>query len=68
MDGVLWRGAEPILDIVELVGRIVSQQRSFFFVTNNSTQTVKQYLSRFDKYGIDLLDNQVITSAEAGAF
>jgi len=67
MDGVLWRGAEPILDIVELVGRLVSQQRSFFFVTNNSTQTVKQYLSRFDKYGIDLLDNQVITSAEAAA-
>ena len=47
MDGVLWRGAEPILDIVELVGRLVSQQRSFFFVTNNSTQTVKQYLDYY---------------------
>ncbi len=67
MDGVLWRGDEPILDIVELVGRIIRQQRSFFFVTNNSTKTVKHYLSKFDKYGIDLLDNQVITSAEAAA-
>lgn len=67
MDGVLWRGAEPILDIVELVDRIKSQQRSFFFVTNNSTQSVKHLLTRFNKYGIDLLDNQIITSAEAAA-
>ncbi len=67
MDGVLWRGTEPILDIVELVGRIKSQQRSFFFVTNNSTQTVKHHLSIFNNYGIDLLDDQVITSAEAAA-
>ena len=56
-----------ILDIVELVARIKGQGRSVFFITNNSTQTVKHHLSRFNDYGVNLLDDQVITSAEAAA-
>ena len=67
MDGVLWRGADPILDIRELFVRIRAMNYSVFCVTNNSTSSLTYYLQRLNQYGVNLEENQVITSAEASA-
>ncbi len=67
MDGVLWRGPDPILDISELFTSINAHNLSAFCITNNSTRTVEYYLRRLNQYGVKLGEQQVITSAEATA-
>jgi 4-nitrophenyl phosphatase len=67
MDGVLWRGPDPILDISELFTCINANNLSAFCITNNSTSTVDCYLRQLNQYGVSLDEKQVITSAEATA-
>ncbi len=67
MDGVLWRGPDPILDISELFTCINARNLSVFCITNNSTRKVDYHLSKLNQYGVNLDENQVITSAEATA-
>jgi len=69
MDGVLWRGHQPLLDIEGLLtgfGRLGCQ---VYCVTNNSTKTVTEYLENLAGFGASLNEEQVITSSEAtGAY
>lgn len=67
MDGVLWRGADPILDISELFNILKAHNLSTFCITNNSTRSVKYHISRLNQYGVNLDERQIITSAEATA-
>ena len=67
MDGVLWRGPDPIFGISELFTCINDHNLSAFCITNNSTRTVDHYLGQLNKYGVSLDEKQVITSAEATA-
>ena len=67
MDGVLWRGPDPILDVSKLFTCINTHNLSAFCITNNSTRTVDYHLGLLNKYGVNLDEKQVITSAEATA-
>jgi 4-nitrophenyl phosphatase len=67
MDGVLWKDADPILDIHELFKRIRAKNYSVYCVTNNSTRTVIYNRQKLNNFGVDIEDNQIITSAEATA-
>ncbi len=67
MDGVLWRGADPVLDIRELFIHIRAHKYSVYCVTNNSTRSVRYYRQKLNRFGADLEDNQIITSSEATA-
>jgi len=67
MDGVLWRGPDPILDISKLFACINAHNLSVFCITNNSTRTVDYHLRQLEKYGVRLNKKQMITSAEATA-
>jgi len=67
MDGVLWRGPEPILNILGLFNQIRSMGCLVYCVTNNSTHTVDSYLEKFQNLGVELSSDQIITSAEAAA-
>ncbi len=67
MDGVLWRGPDPILDISKLFACINAHNLSAFCITNNSTRTADYHLKRLEKYGVSLNEKQMITSAEATA-
>ena len=65
MDGVIWRGYEPILDIKELFDRIEQLGCQAFCITNNATETVEGYLKKLKKFNVDLDPTQMLTSAEA---
>lgn len=67
MDGVLWRGSKPMVDIPRLFDRVHSLGLQAFCVTNNSTRLADDYLERFLAYGVFLEPSQIITSAEATA-
>lgn len=67
MDGVIWRGYEPVIDIQALFDKIDQLGCQAYCVTNNSTRTVEGYLEKLKGFGVELSHSQIITSAEATA-
>ena len=67
MDGVLWHGSKPVIDIKALFDRIQELGIKPFCVTNNSTRTVSYHLDILEGFGVSLDSSQIITSAEATA-
>jgi len=67
MDGVIWRGYEPVIDIKALFDRIHQLGCQPFCVTNNATSTVDEYLDKLRNYDVELSSDQILTSAEATA-
>jgi 4-nitrophenyl phosphatase len=67
MDGVIWRGSQPIGDLPTIFDRIASLQFKVLLATNNSTQTVDQFLDKLHDFGVKLQKWQVINSSQASA-
>src|SRR3990172_483865 len=67
MDGVLWRGDQPIGDLSTTFQRIKSLDLKFTLVTNNATLTVGQYAQKLGRFGVDLNPEQIINSSIAAA-
>ncbi len=67
MDGVLWRGSQPIGDLPAIFTRIEARGWRTILATNNATRTIEQYLERLRSYGVVLEPWQVINSAQATA-
>ena len=67
MDGVLWHGSTPVLDVQLLFDRIQQLGLSAFCVTNNSTRPIAYHLEKLKTLGVDLDQSQILTSAEATA-
>lgn len=63
MDGVLWRGDQPIGDLSRVFDQIAMKDLKVVLATNNSTQTVQQYLDKLGHFGVELQKWQIITSA-----
>lgn len=67
MDGVLWKGEEPIIDFPYVFNRIDELGLQVVLATNNATKQVREYIEKVHRFGVDLSLNQVITSAEVTA-
>jgi 4-nitrophenyl phosphatase len=67
MDGVIWRGSQPIGDLPAIFDQINALKLKVLLVTNNSTQTVDQFLNKLQGFGVNLQKWQVINSSEASA-
>ena len=63
MDGVIYRGTEPIAGSVDAVNRMRAAGVRFLFSTNNSRSTVAQYVTKLAGMGIDVLAEDILTSA-----
>ncbi len=68
MDGVLWRGDEPIGDLPAVFARIQALGLKFVLATNNSVRTPREHLDKLRSFGVDLPDNKVINSSMAAIF
>ncbi len=68
MDGVLWRGNQPLLDFPDIFGKIKKLELDFVVVTNNSTQSQDSFVDRFDQQGVQLSSDQIINSSLATAY
>jgi 4-nitrophenyl phosphatase len=67
MDGVIWRGSQPLGNLPEIFDRIRALQLKVLLATNNSTQTIDQFINKLLSLGVNLQKWQVINSSEASA-
>lgn len=64
MDGVLWRGDEPLPGMVTLFQMLRTRGLPFALVTNNSMKTPSDYVAKLAKLGVlDVHESQIITSS-----
>lgn len=66
IDGTLFRGEEPIGDPAELFRRLDAQGYRYVIATNN-TKSAAVYQRRFERHGLHLLAEHILTCAEATA-
>ncbi len=64
MDGVLWRGQEPIAENLEVLRNL---DLPMVFLTNNSTTSRARYLERLHALGLPVPETHVLTSGYAAA-
>ncbi len=67
LDGVLYRGADPIPGAPEAVAALREAGRGIAFVTNNSARTPAAVAERLAAAGVDASPEEVVTSAGATA-
>lgn len=67
MDGVLYRGDQPIEGAGEVVEYLKSKDIPFVLLTNNSTRNARMYREKLLKMGIDVGEDRIITSGYATA-
>ncbi len=67
MDGVLWRGDEPIGDLPTLFTEIKRSGLQVILATNNATKSIQEFVLKLASFGVDLDPWQIINSAQATA-
>ena len=63
LDGVMYRGSEPISGAPEAVARLRSLDKRLAFVTNNSSRTPEAVAATLTRVGIPADADEVVTSA-----
>lgn len=67
MDGVIYRGREPIPGADRFVERLRALEIPFLFLTNNSQRTRRDVVARLDRMGIAVEEHHVFTCSMATA-
>lgn len=67
MDGVLWRGDEPMPCLHEFFAFLRQHSIDFILATNNSSQMPEQYVAKLARFGVEVAPECVLTSAQATA-
>ena len=67
LDGVVWRGDDPIDGSADAVARLRSAGLRVVFVTNNSNATRATYVAKLARHGVPTVDADLLTSAGAAA-
>lgn len=67
LDGVIWRGDDPIAGSAEAVAELRSAGQRVCYVTNNSSVVFGDVLAKLERLGFPAGDDELITSAQAAA-
>jgi len=67
MDGVLWRGDEPLPGLAPFFDFLRAESIPFVLATNNSTKTVDTYVQKLAHLGVQATPENIVTSAVAAA-
>ena|SRR3990170_4931364 len=67
MDGVIYRGSEPIPGAVEFINALREKGYPFLFLTNNSQRTNRDVCYKLRKMGFNVNDEDIFTCAMATA-
>lgn len=68
MDGVLWRGDEPLPAMVEMFEWLRESAMPFVLATNNSSKTRADYVAKLARLGVaDVPETAIVTSGTATA-
>lgn len=65
LDGVLFRGDEPIAAATPTIDALRGMGKRLVFLTNNSARTPEQIATKLGRLGIDASADEVVTSAQA---
>lgn len=65
MDGVIYRGNEPIEGSKDVIEYLKKKNVPFLFLTNNSTKTPRMYREKLLAMGIEVPEERIITSGLA---
>lgn len=65
MDGVLYRGAEPLPGVGDLFAALELRERPFMLATNNSMSTAEEYVKKLESMNITVPADSILTSAAA---
>lgn len=68
MDGVLWRSNEPLCDLKDLFSIFKKMEMKVLMATNNGLNTIDQYISKFNDFGVHIESWQILTSAMATGY
>jgi glycerol-1-phosphatase len=63
LDGVLYRGQDPIPDAAAALRRLRELGKGLAFMTNNSARTPKEVVEQLGRVGVEASPNEVETSA-----
>ena len=67
LDGVVWRGDEPITGSADAVARLRGRGERVVVVTNNSALTLADYQAKLGRCGVPTDPSDIITSAQVAA-
>jgi 4-nitrophenyl phosphatase len=67
MDGVLYRGQAPISGAKQFIAFLRCRRIPFLLLTNNSSLTPGQYVTKLGSMSIDVQGEDILTSAQATA-
>lgn len=67
MDGVLYRGDEPMLRLREFFAFLRERPIPFILATNNSTRSSQEYADKLAKMGVQVSPSEVLVSGQAVA-
>jgi len=67
MDGVIWVGAEAVPGAAATITRLQERGKRVLFLTNNSTRTRQEYVTKLSKFGIKCSKSDIYSSAYAAA-
>lgn len=67
MDGVLWRGDEPLPGMADFFEFIQTRALPFMLATNNASKTPEQYLKKLAGFGVKVNRENILTSSLATA-
>ncbi|MBN1922043.1 MAG: HAD-IIA family hydrolase [Anaerolineae bacterium] len=65
MDGVLWRGSNPLPGLRDFFALLEERGLDYMLVTNNANQSVAHYVEKLAHLGIPTAPEHVLNSAEA---
>jgi 4-nitrophenyl phosphatase len=68
MDGVLWKGEEPIGDLPAIFNRMENAGLKVMFATNNALKPVAGYREKLNSLGLHVNGNQIVNSTMAVSY
>ncbi len=63
LDGVLYRGDEPVPGAASAISEMRELGLKILFATNNATKTLEQYVGRLHGFGVQVAPEDLVTSA-----
>lgn len=67
MDGVLWRGDEPMPNLQTFFDFLRQRDIGFILATNNSSRTPEQYVEKLARFGVTVDSESILTSSQVAA-
>ncbi len=67
MDGVLWRGNQPMPGLIEFFDFLRRAGIRFVLATNNASRASREYVERLAGFGVQVAREEILCAAEATA-